>query len=501
MVEKLRHALFQLKELQATGSIHESSAFTGNNLQILKKTGYLKPIIRGWYYQSRPNDLEGDSTPWYASYWEFVSKYLNLRFKDNYILNPESSLLLHTGHTLIPNQLVVVTKEGSINTVKLSFENKIFIYQDAKRFPDTIERINNINVYSLAASLCLASPQFYLMNREEIEIGFGMIKDVSVLLNFLLNNDHMDARTGRIAGALKYFGRIDEAQRVIRAYNNANLTSLSISNPFESSAESILSIRSVNNPYSLRLQTLWNKWVKDINDDIKLPEPGITPDISKLLIELDSKYTNDAYHSLSIEGYKVTEEMINKISKGNWNPDENTKEVNTMAAKGYYLAFQEIKSSITKILNNKSNTINIIESEHHKWYESMFTPSVQAGILDSYHLAGYRNNPVYIKSSSHVPFPHSILVDSMNMYFTLLKNEVHPLIKAILSHHLFVYIHPYMDGNGRMTRFIMNTLLVTSGYPWLIIKNEDRNEYMNCLEEASVKNNIIPFAQFILKQM
>jgi Fic family protein len=67
----------------------------------------------------------------------------------------------------------------------------------------------------------------------------------------------------------------------------------------------------------------------------------------------------------------------------------------------------------------------------------------------------------------------------------------------VLGHFIFVYIHPYIDGNGRMGRFLMNTMLAAGGYPWIIIPVERRNEYMNALELASVNQDIIPFTKFL----
>jgi Fic family protein len=67
----------------------------------------------------------------------------------------------------------------------------------------------------------------------------------------------------------------------------------------------------------------------------------------------------------------------------------------------------------------------------------------------------------------------------------------------VLGHFVFVYIHPYGDGNGRMARFLMNSMLASGGYPWTVIRVEDRDSYMASLEQASVNGNIEPFAEFI----
>ena len=79
----------------------------------------------------------------------------------------------------------------------------------------------------------------------------------------------------------------------------------------------------------------------------------------------------------------------------------------------------------------------------------------------------------------------------------LMKEEENAIVRAILGHFVFVYIHPYMDGNGRTARFIMNSMLVTGGYDWVIIPTERREEYMRALEIASVENDITKCCEFI----
>ena len=80
----------------------------------------------------------------------------------------------------------------------------------------------------------------------------------------------------------------------------------------------------------------------------------------------------------------------------------------------------------------------------------------------------------------------------------MMKEERDPLVRAILGHFFFVFIHPYMDGNGRTARFIMNSQLVTGGYPWAIVPLELREQYMKALEMASVEEDISDFAAFVI---
>jgi Fic family protein len=87
--------------------------------------------------------------------------------------------------------------------------------------------------------------------------------------------------------------------------------------------------------------------------------------------------------------------------------------------------------------------------------------------------------------------------NAMQAFFDFLREEPHPAVRVVLGHFVFVYIHPYMDGNGRVGRFLMNTMIASGGYPWTVIPVSDRNAYVNALEKASVGDDIAPFADFL----
>jgi Fic family protein len=71
----------------------------------------------------------------------------------------------------------------------------------------------------------------------------------------------------------------------------------------------------------------------------------------------------------------------------------------------------------------------------------------------------------------------------------------------VLAHWLIGYIHPYPDGNGRMARFLMNVLLASGGYPWTVVRVEDRAEYRSALDRASIDLDAKPFAAFIAERV
>jgi Fic family protein len=227
--------------------------------------------------------------------------------------------------------------------------------------------------------------------------------------------------------------------------------------------------------------------------------PGAPKDIAALLKDVGARYVTDAYHSLSIEGYRVTATLIEKIRDGNWNPDGDEKDRATrdaMAARGYFETHNLVKEDLVRVIEGE-NAGTVLRQALPRWYQALFSSSAQAGILKASNLAGYRNDQVFIRGALHVPLSKEAVRDCMPVLFELLEAETEPQARAALGHFLFAYIHPYMDGNGRLARFLMNLMLVSAGYVWTVIPVERRKDYMNALEQASSFANIAPFAAFI----
>jgi len=175
---------------------------------------------------------------------------------------------------------------------------------------------------------------------------------------------------------------------------------------------------------------------------------------------------------------------------------EDRQQKDAMAARGYYQAFQLVKESIVAILGGE-NAGERADADHPGWYRELFAPNVTAGLLKNADLAGYRNNQVYITTSKHTPLNVEAMRDTMLVLFELLAEEPEASVRAVLGHFVFVFIHPYMDGNGRMGRFLMNAMLASGGYPWTVIPVKQRKAYMAALEKASTEQNIRPFAEFL----
>ena len=69
------------------------------------------------------------------------------------------------------------------------------------------------------------------------------------------------------------------------------------------------------------------------------------------------------------------------------------------------------------------------------------------------------------------------------------KGELHPVIIAAVFHHRFTAIHPFDDGNGRMSRLLMNLILMQRGHPAVVLKTQNRNEYLFALRATDQGNN------------
>ena len=498
----LTAALRALKRLQEKhNGVVESSDFKDDAQRaVLVDTGFLRPVMKGWYICSSPSDNDGDTTAWYASFWAFVSGYLGKRFGKRYCLNPEASLMLHTGNTTVPRQVTCVTIDSGTSTVNLPFDTSMLVYPDKNRVPTARVEVRGLQVWPVAEALCLAGPSFFVNNPREAEIALATIRNASELLPTLLAGDKMVTAAGRLAAAFEFVKRPDESERIRKAFAQFKVA-LKLVNPFEL-AEPTISPGKERSPYVLRLRSMWAGWRQDVIN-VFPPAPDLENQSASYLAQVDERYVSDAYNSLSIEGYRVTDELIERVARGDWNPDgnpENDKTRNALAARGYYQAFQAVKESIGKVLA-KDNASLVVKRDHHDWYAELFGPSVTAGIIEASQLAGYRRGPIFIRNSMHTPLPSDAILDSLEALWDLLEAETEACVRAVLGHHLFVFIHPYYDGNGRIGRFLMNTLLASGGYPWTVIRMSRRDEYMKALEAASVKGQITPLAEFISQEM
>jgi hypothetical protein len=465
--------------------------------EALLRAGFLKEVIRGWYSPTRPGEAEGDSTAWYASMREFMASYAQKRFGERWHVNPEQSILLRSGERSLPKQVQIWAAEGTNQTVQLLHGCSLFIYKAAKLLPSSpVEDSGRLRLVELPAALVTASPTLFAQNPLAAQIALGSLPDASQVLRILLDGSH-PAVAGRLAGGFRAIGRAPIADEILGAMRGAGHIVNEV-NPFEKPLAAVLPGGRGESPYVQRLRLMWAEMRGRVI--AAFPQaPRAPKDIEALLKDVEARYVTDAYHSLSIEGYRVTATLIEKIRDGNWNPHSDEKDRATrdaMAARGYFETHNLVKKDLVRVIKGE-NAGTVFRQALPRWYQALFSPSVQAGILKASDLAGYRNDQVFIRGALHVPLSKEAVRDCMPVLFELLEAETQAQVRAVLGHFVFVYIHPYMDGNGRLARFLMNLMLVPAGYVWTVIPVERRSEYMNALEQASCFANIAPFAAFI----
>lgn len=121
--------------------------------------------------------------------------------------------------------------------------------------------------------------------------------------------------------------------------------------------------------------------------------------------------------------------------------------------------------------------------------------------IDNENAGKYRGENVTIKGATHIP-PDYIKVPELMEKLILnyeTWNNYHPIIRAALLHGELVKIHPFVDGNGRTSRLLMNLDLMNSGYNPVIIKKEDRLKYYETLDKAHTTGNYTDFVKLITK--
>ena len=495
--EKLAESLDVLRDLQGKGKIAIRSAdLTRTHRERLVKTGFLKEVIRGWYIPVRPDETAGESTAWFTSFWDFISAYLQERFGDDWSLSPEQSVVFHAGNLTVPRQLLVRSPQARNQVTTLPHDTSIFETRASVAKLNELQiEPNGLRLFALSPALIYCSEPFFRNNPTEARTALATFRDASEVLQILLAGGH-SVVAGRMAGAFRNISRDRIADDILSGMRSAGYQATA-NDPFQAPSPISFPVRQVS-PHVNRLQLQWQSMRDPILEVFPLP-PGIPQDINAYLQQVSDNFVNDAYNSLSIEGYRVSADLIEKVTSGQWQSeigDDDRQQRDALAARGYWQAFREVRKGVERVLQ-KENSGAVADEVHQNWYRELFSPSVTAGIIKASDLAGYRSQPVFIRRSKHVPPNKDALKDLMPAYFDLLINENNPAVRVVLGHFMFVYIHPYIDGNGRLGRFLMNLFLASGGYPWTVVPLTRRNDYLNSLEVASADGDIKPFASFL----
>jgi Fic family protein len=128
---------------------------------------------------------------------------------------------------------------------------------------------------------------------------------------------------------------------------------------------------------------------------------------------------------------------------------------------------------------------------------------VLKGIDDEY--AGvYRDQQVFIAGAKHTPPAPYLIKEQMEQLIKWYENEaqkLHPVERGAMLHAIFVGIHPFIDGNGRTSRLLLNLELMKAGFPAVVIKVENRLAYYEALDKSHTTKNYQDFIQLMVKEV
>jgi len=216
---------------------------------------------------------------------------------------------------------------------------------------------------------------------------------------------------------------------------------------------------------------------KRLDNNRPLPKDAL----KKLLEDIRLRHT---YHSDAIEGNTLTlQETKLVLEEGVTIGGKSLKD--HVEAKNDAEAFD----LMIKMVHAKKQISQDIIQEIHE--------IVTKGILKE--SGKYRTSNVRIAGSKTTPPSYSKIINLLEGYISnIQKLKLHPIKKAAFIHHELVRIHPFLDGNGRVSRLITNLYLMKIGYPPIILKKEDRRKYYQVLQKAD--NGDLSFlANFIAK--
>lgn len=219
--EKLAESLEILGKLQQNDSV----AIRGKDLsrthrERLLKNGFLQEVMKGWYIPSRPDEMPGESTAWYASFWQFCAAYLASRFGTDWSLSPEQSLLLHADNWTVPGQLLVRSPTGRNKITLLPHHTSLLDIRAALPAPEEVNERHDLRFFSLEAALIACPPRFFNQHPTDARAALAILTDASSLLSRLLAGGHSTV-AGRLAGAFRNIGRDRLADEIIETMRAA----------------------------------------------------------------------------------------------------------------------------------------------------------------------------------------------------------------------------------------------------------------------------------------
>ena len=195
------------------------------------------------------------------------------------------------------------------------------------------------------------------------------------------------------------------------------------------------------------------------------------------------------YHTNAIEGntltLKETKVVLEGVTVGGKTMREHLEAVNHRDAIGHVEAL---------VRENAPLSERQVKSVHRLVLKS----------IDDKNAGVYRAINVIIAGAEHEPPEFARVPDEMRRFIQWRQDEagrLHPVERAARVHAKFVKIHPFVDGNGRTSRLLMNLELMKDGFPPVVLPVEKRLEYYQALDTAHVRREYRPFLAFVAAEV
>ncbi len=481
-----------------TGNIiRENPAFGAKHIKRLVEGSILTPIIDGWYYVAA-SVKDPDPTEWYLNYWQFIVAYLDDKYGDDWCLSSDMSLLVLSGNGVLPKQLVIRSPQAS-NT-KLSLPLGYELLEIKADCPDEaqVQSRYGLRLYPLHLALLTASPGFYRRFPIEARTCLALVSDYDGLAEAAIKGG---LRSGacKVTGGIHSIGYPSLADGIILTLRRAGYEALK-DNPFP---ENII-VPGDQSAISSRIYLMWMQmrpYVLIRKDFLVTRPEDLT--IGEIMDMMDDVRVRDGVNSLNIHGLHVTEQLISDTETPTWDylwADMNLDTDDVLAAHGYNNAFKQVRSDILDSMSGGREPSKLFDCLT-SWHDAMVAPFIEAGLGTWYRESGFRKEECPVSQSEHVPVEPGALDVAMGQLGYLLSHEPDAFVRAVLGHFFIIYLHPFMDDNAIIARLLMNSQLVTGGYPWTVIPERYCDEYTGGLENACVYLDIYVLTHLITREI
>lgn len=207
-------------------------------------------------------------------------------------------------------------------------------------------------------------------------------------------------------------------------------------------------------------------------------------DLNNILSKVSKEFlVSFVANSISFESVPVSEDVVLKIVDGDTSGiEKKTIQVIENYVNGFDLALSILDRGTFL-------TEDDLKDIHDK-------------VVSGFSLGGlYRNVDISIKGSNHTPPSYVKVYDRMKKYFDTINDSSNEKIYNVaFSHAQLMKIHPFLDGNGRVARIVLNYMLLKNGYKPVIISYIESDKYFDVLEKFKVEKDINPLIDFILEK-